>query len=108
MPTSTRAARGQPAKLIPNFITVIDMGLDNCAPDNSPQHDALALLMGKPVPGAGGDPARTERRTAVNQGAFGRPRQVWNRQKPNRNKPVAADAYHRTTNALEQVQIPCA
>ncbi|MCB0552518.1 MAG: hypothetical protein KDD02_03115 [Phaeodactylibacter sp.] len=93
---------------IPNFITVIDMGLDNCAPDNSPQHDALALLMGKPVALVRAAIQLEQKgRAAVNQGAFrGDLGRYGTAKSQTGNKPVAADAYHRTTNALEQVQIP--
>lgn len=34
---------------IHDFISVLDTALDNIAPDNSDQHDALSILMGRPV-----------------------------------------------------------
>ena len=93
---------------IPNFITILDKGLDNCAPDNSSQHYALSLLMGRPVALARAA-IRLEQKgsAAINQGAFREDLGRYGTAKSKAgNKPPAVDAYRRTANALEQVQIP--
>lgn len=96
------------ADYISDFIQVLDTALDNIQPDNSAQHDALALLMGRPIAlvraaisleHKGGDPANQSSRIFLED--LGRFNDALKK-----NPNLAASDFQRNTFQVDGVKIP--